>query len=82
MTERIDQGREKRRSVVMAMLVLLVCLVGVGIYAWWMLSDSGMGAVGGIILGVGIVVTLGLGVGLMSLVYYSNRGGYDDDVGH
>ena len=63
------------------MLVLFVCLVGVGVYAWWMLRDSDMSAIGTLVLGAGIVVTLGLGIGLMSLVYYSNRKGFDDNAG-
>jgi len=71
-------SREKRRSFTIAVVVVLVCLVGVGIYAWWMLRGSEMSTVGVVVLAIGILVTLGLGVGLMSLVYYSNRAGYDD----
>ncbi len=82
MSQSPNPAREKRRSVLIASAVLLIGLIGVGIYAWWTLSDSGMSAIGGIVLAVGILVTLGLGIGLMSLVYFSNRVGYDDEVGH
>jgi membrane protein YdbS with pleckstrin-like domain len=80
-SDRTDSSQERRRSFLIAVLVLLVCLVGVGVYAWWMLRDSDMSAIGTIVLGAGIVVTLGLGIGLMSLVYYSNRKGFDNSAG-
>jgi hypothetical protein len=28
------------------------------------------------------VLSLGLGIGLMALVYFSNKRGYDDEAGH
>ena len=73
-----SDSREKRRSVLIAIALVLACFAGVAVYAWWTLRGSDMSAVGAVVLGVGILVTLGLGVGLMSLVYYSNRAGYDD----
>ena len=73
-----SDSREKRRSVTIAIVVVLACFAGVGVYAWWTLRGSELSGVGAVVLGVGILVTLGLGVGLMSLVYYSNRAGYDD----
>lgn len=30
---------------------------------------------------LGVLLTLGLGIGLMSLVFFSSRRGYDDDIG-
>jgi hypothetical protein len=33
-------------------------------------------------MGVGVVLSLALGIGLMSLVYFSNKRGYDDEAGH
>ena len=43
--------------------------------------DVEIGLHGWIALGLGVAVTTLLGVGLMWLVYYSNRRGYDDEAG-
>ncbi len=60
-------------------IVLLVAVVGV--YAWAVLGTSAMSAQGYVALALGIVATLGLGVGLMALVFFSNRYGYDERAG-
>ena len=39
-----------------------------------------MSTAGYIAMALGILVTLGLGVGLMALVFYSNREGHDRDA--
>jgi cation transporter-like permease len=70
-----------RRSFLIACCVLLVCLIGIAIYGWFALRDSAMSTVAVIALGAGVLATLALGIGLMSLVFYSNRAGFDDDVG-
>lgn len=78
-------GSENRagaqRSFWIAVMVLFACLVAVAIYGWFSLRDSGMSTVAVIALGGGVLVTLALGIGLMSLLFYSNREGFDDDVG-
>lgn len=61
--------------------MLIVCLVGIVIYGWFMLRDSEMSTVAVIALAGGVLLTLILGIGLMSLLFYSNREGFDDDVG-
>lgn len=76
-----EKGDAARRSFWIASAVLLVCLVCVAVYGWYMLRDSGMSTVAVIALCIGVVLTLGLGIGLMSLLFYSNRQGFDDDVG-
>jgi len=44
-------------------------------------SDDGvMGPHGWIAMGLGVIFTSGLGVGLMSLVFYSHRSRADDDT--
>ena len=48
---------------------------------WFELGDAQMSAAGWGAMILGIVVTLGLGVGLMALVFISNRRGYDDEAG-
>jgi len=76
-----NRGVGTQRSILIAAAVLLICLVAIGIYAWLTLRDAGMSVAGELVLGIGILATLGLGVGLMSLLFYSNRAGFDDDIG-
>jgi hypothetical protein len=70
-----------RRTFWIACAVLLVCLAGIVVYGWFMLRDSEMSTMAVIALGGGVLLTLALGIGLMSLLFYSNRAGFDDDVG-
>jgi cation transporter-like permease len=79
-------GETKRRagarhSFFIACVVLLVCLAGVAVYGWFMLRDSDMSTVAVIALAGGVLLTLIVGIGLMTLVFYSNREGFDDDAG-
>jgi membrane protein YdbS with pleckstrin-like domain len=78
-----DQERRlrARRSFGIAVAVLLLCLVAILIYGWFMLRDSALSTVAVIALGGGVLLTLILGVGLMSLLFYSHNEGYDDEVG-
>jgi hypothetical protein len=39
-----------------------------------------MSTAGYVAMALGIIVTLGLGTGLMALVFYSNREGHDRDA--
>ena len=43
-------------------------------------DDGVMGPHGWIAMGLGVIFTSGLGVGLMSLVFYSHRSRADDDT--
>jgi hypothetical protein len=54
--------------------VLVVLMAGV----WSGLSDAGMSAGGWFALVLGVLATLALGIGLMSLVFISSRQGYDE----
>ena len=63
-------------------LILLLFVLGGGAMAWidrsMSFSDTDMGMHGAIALGLGIGLTLLLGVGLMALVFYSARKGFDE----
>jgi hypothetical protein len=61
--------------------VIVVALVAVGVYTWRSLGDVEMDASGYVALVLGVLGTVGLGGGLMALVFFSNRYGYDDEVG-
>jgi hypothetical protein len=46
----------------------------------WRHVEAEMSMHGWIALGLGVVVTMAVGVGLMALVFFSARRGYDDAV--
>ena len=59
--------------------VMLLMLAGSIFYAVqvWTSMDVAMSAWGWVFLGLGVVVSIGLGAGLMALVFYSSRHDYD-----
>jgi uncharacterized membrane protein YuzA (DUF378 family) len=63
-----------------AVLVVAVIAV-VAAVNWGAIGDTGIDANGWIALILGVVVTLAVGIGLMSLVFISNRRGYDEPPG-
>jgi hypothetical protein len=64
-------------AIAVAIVLLVAVLVVVGSF-WIDLGDSGMTASGYIAMALGVLATLALGMGLMALVFISNRRGYDD----
>lgn len=67
--------------IVLAVLVLFLVLAIVFLVAGWGPADVGggqsMSTAGYVAMALGIVATLTLGIGLMALVFYSNRNGHD-----
>jgi len=63
-------------------IVALAAVLGLAVYAaveiWTGLEGTEISTHGWIALSIGALVTFGLGAGLMFLVFYSNRRGYDD----
>ena len=63
-------------------IAVLLCLLGAT--AWYVVKvwteTSGMPTYGYLALGLGAVVALGLGFGLIALMFYSHREGYDDSA--
>jgi hypothetical protein len=57
---------------------VLVAVVGTIAGFWASLGESEISLAGWVAMGLGVVVTLALGVGLMTLVFISNRRGYDE----
>ena len=73
------------RSVLIGVIVAGIALLAVGIYVAVALSGIGeveMSAAGWGAMLLGVVLTLALGLGLMSLVFISNRRGYDERGDH
>jgi hypothetical protein len=48
---------------------------------WSGIGNSEISLAGWLAMGFGIVVTLALGIGLMALVFFSSRRGYDEAAG-
>lgn len=68
-----------KMSLLIAVLgALLVIGIAFGVYAWQELGDTEISGHGIAALALGIFFTLALGIGLMSLVFYSSRRGYDE----
>jgi len=64
-------------AVVIAAAVVLI--IGIVIAAEWIgIGDSDISGAGWLAMGLGVIVTLALGIGLMALVFISNRRGYDE----
>jgi hypothetical protein len=57
----------------------VVLVIGFLIAALWIgFGDSEISGAGWLAMGLGVIVTLGLGIGLMALVFISSRRGYDE----
>lgn len=58
--------------------LFVIAVAVVEIVNWGGVGDSGLDFNGWIALVIGVLATLGLGIGLMALVFISNRRGYDE----
>jgi hypothetical protein len=57
----------------------VVLVIGFFIAAQWAgIGDSEISGAGWLAMGLGVVITLALGIGLMALVFISSRRGYDE----
>jgi hypothetical protein len=61
--------------------IALAIVVALAAMNWNSVGNSGISLNGWIALTLGVLVTLAVGVGLMSLVFISSRGGYDEPPG-
>jgi hypothetical protein len=64
--------------VIILLLAILAGAIFVGYYGWVLAGDVVMPAWGWLMLGLGIFFTLLVGFGLMALVFYSSRAGFDE----
>jgi hypothetical protein len=67
---------------VAAAVVVVVVLIALMAGFWSGLGDAGMSTAGWFALTLGVLATLALGIGLMALVFISNRRGYDERNHH
>jgi hypothetical protein len=64
--------------VIFALFAFLGIAAAWALFAWLSLDDVQMGGHGYAAMILGIVFSLGLGFGLMGLMFYSSRHGYDE----
>jgi hypothetical protein len=64
--------------VIFVLLIFLSLAAGLAFDAWVALNDVEINQHGYIAMALGIVFSLALGLGLMGLMVYSSRHGYDD----
>jgi hypothetical protein len=76
-------GLSRSQAILLAAVLVPVILafIAVNIWSWNSLGYVPLDRHGHIALVLGVVVTFGLGVGLMGLMFYSSRHGYDDGDG-
>jgi formate hydrogenlyase subunit 3/multisubunit Na+/H+ antiporter MnhD subunit len=76
--------RHAGAGIVLAVLVAFLCLAIAFMYVGWGPGEGEpgqqMSTAGYVAMALGIIATLGLGTGLMALVFYSNREGHDRDA--
>lgn len=73
-----------RQSTWIAVAVAAIIVIGVVVVVasfWTEIGDTGMSVGGWIAMLLGVLATLGLGIGLMALVFISSRRGYDEQAG-
>ena len=67
-------------ALIVALLAILVASAWLAVRTWIATSASQMSASGYVAMALGIVLSLVVGCGLMALVFYSSRYGYDDEA--
>jgi hypothetical protein len=66
-------------AIIAGAVVVVIAVVIASL--WASIGDSGISIAGWLAMALGVIVTLALGVGLMTLVFISNRRGYDELAG-
>jgi len=65
-------------ALVGSLLALLVLAVWFAVYTWTSIEGPPMPAIGWLAMIGGVIASLLVGCGLMALVFYSHRHGYDE----
>ncbi|MGE5148379.1 MAG: hypothetical protein ACM3N5_16630 [Candidatus Eiseniibacteriota bacterium] len=76
------KSASSRAGVLLAVVLaaLLAFAIGITVYMWRSIGAVDISTDGVIALVFGVGFSLALGIGLMRLVYFSSRRGYDDNV--
>jgi hypothetical protein len=65
-------------ALLAALIAILVAALWFAASAWVLLSGPPIPAIGYLAMGLGIVFSIVIGCGLMALLFYSSRHGYDE----
>ncbi|MFW6077216.1 MAG: hypothetical protein ACOC71_05665 [Hyphomicrobiales bacterium] len=65
-------------AVVAALLAILAASIWFAVQGWMAVEGPAIPVAGYVAMAAGVILSLVVGVGLMSLVFYSRRHGYDD----
>jgi uncharacterized membrane protein len=69
------------KILIAVLLALALLSLWAGVAGWNLESDVQMSGHGYVAMAIGAVASLVVGIGLMTLVFYSSRRGYDDEAG-
>lgn len=64
--------------IIIGVLLALLAATGAMVYLSWAMEDASVPTSGYVAMAIGVVFSLVVGVGLMALVFYSSRRGYDE----
>jgi hypothetical protein len=64
--------------LLVALLAMLVAVIWLAVSGWSSAAGTDVPAAGYLALAFGVIVSMVVGVGLMALVFYSSRAGYDE----
>jgi len=67
----------RRLLIIVPLVVLLAVALWFAIYSWNAIEGPPIPTTGYVAMGLGIVFSLLIGCGLMALLFYSSRHGYD-----
>jgi len=67
----------RRLSIVLPLVALLAVALWFAVYSWNAIEGPAIPTTGYVAMGLGIVFSLLVGCGLMALLFYSSRHGYD-----
>jgi hypothetical protein len=65
-------------ALVIALVGMLIAAIWFSVWAWTSLEGGPMPTTGYVAMALGIVFSLVVGIGLMALIFYSSRHGYDE----
>ena len=69
------------RRIATALFLALAVVIGLTAYTWVIMADAPISWHGIAAMLGGLGLAVGLGAGLMALMFHSSRSGHDDDVG-
>jgi hypothetical protein len=65
-------------TILAVLLLLLGGTVGIVYLGWTLTNGTDVPASGYVAMAIGVLISLGVGFGLMALIFYSSRNGFDE----